>query len=130
MQTINEFMKKMFSIPFGWRIWLIALMFLNMAMPWVFMHTREAQLTFTAIMIGFFTGLFLYKRQGFTRLLGLMHWPWLFLVPFLLSGLGTTEADNLYGLWLRVVITFNSISLLLDGIDVARYLAGERQPII
>ncbi len=130
MQIINEFMKKMFSIPFGWRVWLVVLMFLNMAMPWVFMHTREAQLTFVAIMVGVFTGLFLYKRQGFTRLLGLMHWPWLLLIPYLLGGLGATESNNLYGFWLRTVIILNSISLLLDGIDIARYLAGDRQPVI
>jgi len=70
---MREFMVKMFKIPVGWRIWLLALMAANMAVPLFFLHHIEAQAAFIAINVGFFTGVFLYKRQGFTRLLGLMH---------------------------------------------------------
>ena len=32
--------------------------------------------------------------------------------------------------WLLAVIVFDSISLVIDMVDVARYWMGERQPIL
>ena len=79
----KEFMIKMFQIPVGWRIWLLALMAANMVAPLFFFNYIEGQAAFAAINIGFITGVILYKKQKFTRLLGLMHWPWILLLPFL-----------------------------------------------
>lgn len=123
-------MVKMFQIPVGWQIWLLALMAANMAAPLFFLNHSEAQAAFVAINIGFITGVFLYKHQGFTRLLGLMHWPWIFLLPFLWGRLDVVSAGEPLGAWIRAVIVLNSLSLLLDIIDVIKYAAGDRQPIL
>jgi len=130
IKDIKEFMIKMFQVPVGWRIWLLVLMAANMVAPLFFFNRIEAQAAFVAINIGAFTGTFLYKKQGFTRLLGLMHWPWLFLLPFLWGRLDVVSAGEPLGIWIRVVLTLNSVSLLLDMIDVVKYAAGERQPIL
>ena len=71
LNTMKEFMVKMFQVPVGWRIWLATLMAANMVAPLFFINRIEAQAAFVAINVGAFTGAFLYKQQGFTRLLGL-----------------------------------------------------------
>ena len=40
--------------------------------------------------------------------------------------LGQIPADDLFGVWIRIVIAVNAISLVIDGIDVFRYIAGDR----
>ena len=39
-------------------------------------------------------------------------------------------ADTGTGLWLRLVMTLNVVSLGIDGVDVVRYLRGERAELI
>jgi len=130
LNDAKKFMIKMFQIPVAWRIWLLALMAANMVAPLFFLNRIEAQATFVAINIGFFTGVFIYKQQGFTRLLGLMHWPWIFLLPFLWGKLSVVSAGEPFGIWIRAVLVLNSLSLILDVIDVIKYAAGDRQPLL
>jgi len=130
LNDAKEFMAKMFQIPVGWRIWLLVLMAANMAAPLFFLNHIEAQAAFIAINVGFFTGVYLYKQQGFTRLLGLMHWPWIFLLPSLWGRLDIISAGEPFGIWMRGVLVLNSISLILDAIDVIKYAAGDRRSII
>ena len=95
-----------------------------------FFKSFEAQAAFVAINVGFFTGVFICKQQGFTRLLGVKHWPWIFLLLFLWGRLDVVSASEPLSIWIRVVLVLNSLSLLLDAIDVIKYAAGDRQPII
>ena len=129
-QIAKEFMVKMFQVPVGWRIWLGILMATNMVAPLLFLNHIEAQAAFVAINVGFFTGVFLYKKQGFTRLLGLMHWPWILLLPFLWGRLDVVSASEPLGIWIRIVIVLNILSLILDAVDVLRYADGDHQPVI
>ncbi len=69
---------------------------------------------------------FLTSRFGFTRILGLGHIFWIPLLGFLLTRLGSIPAGASYGAWLRALILLNSGSLLIDMVDVIRYLAGDR----
>lgn len=128
-KTMKEFMIRIFQIPVGWRIWLVVLMAANMGAPLFFLNRIEAQAAFVAINVGAFTGAFLYKQQGFTRLLGVMHWPWLFLLPLLWGSLDAVSASEPFGIWIRAVLVLNSLSLILDITDVVKYTAGDRQPI-
>ena len=128
--TAKEFMIKMYQVPVGWRIWLATLMAANMVAPLFFINRIEAQAAFVAINVGAFTGAFLYKKQGFTRLLGAMHWPWIFLLPFLWGRLDVVSAGEPFGIWLRIVLVLNVLSLILDAVDVLKYVAGDREPVL
>ena len=126
LSDAKEFMIKMFQIPVGWQIWLLVLMAANMVTPLFFLNRIEAQAAFVAINVGFFTGVFIYKQQGFTRLLGLMHWPWIFLLPFLWGRLDVVSAGVPFGIWIRAVLVLNILSLILDALDVIKFAAGDR----
>ncbi len=124
---MKDMVVQMFSIPVGWRIWLAVLMFVNFFMPFVFYQRIEAQAIFLAAMIGVFIGLIIFKIQGFTRLLGLMHVPWFPLIYFLWARLNQISAYDVFGIWISTVVLLNSISLVIDVIDVIRYIAGDRK---
>jgi len=111
LKVAKEFLIKVFQVPVGWRIWLATLMAANMVAPLFFINRIEAQAAFVAINVGAFTGAFLYKQQGFTRFLGVMHWPWLFLLPYLWMRLPGIAAGEPFGIWIRAVIVLNSLSL-------------------
>ena len=69
---------------------------------------------------------YLTARFGFTRILGLGHIFWIPLLGFLLTRLGSIPAGDAYGAWLRALIVVNSVSLLIDTVDVIRFFAGDR----
>ena len=79
---------------------------------------------------GFGLMVWITKGSGFTRLIGLGHVLWIPLVIYVWSLLGTPEDGGLYGYWLRGLITINTVSLVVDAIDVARYLRGDRRPTV
>ena len=70
----------------------------------------------------------MYARMGFVRLLGVGHVAWLFLVPWMWLRLEGVPADGMFRNWMLAVIVLNSISLLVDIADVARYTMGDRAP--
>ncbi len=72
----------------------------------------------------------LFARFGYVRLLGLGHIPWLFTVPWLWLRLGEVATRGLFYYWLLTVVLLDSISLMIDAVDVIRYGAGEHQSTI
>ena len=75
-----------------------------------------------------FIALILVKLQGFTRLLGLMHFFWIPLLIYFWTLLPEIPANGFLGIWIRSVICLNGISLVIDTVDVIRYIAGDRAP--
>ncbi len=65
-------------------------------------------------------------RFGFSRILGLGHIWWVPLLGFLWSRLADVPPTDAFGLWLRAVMALNVTSLIIDTVDVVRFLAGER----
>jgi hypothetical protein len=90
----------------------------------------EAKIMFLCTISGFMIGVQLHKRKGMTRILGLMHLPWLFAVFFLIKAMITRGVYDLYGLWMVMALLLTSISLIVDLRDAARYYSGERDSII
>jgi hypothetical protein len=67
---------------------------------------------------------------GFSRLLGLAHVVWVPLLYYLVTRTAEIPAGDAYGTWLRLVIAGDAISLLIDAIDVGRYVAGQRDDLL
>ncbi len=68
--------------------------------------------------------------SGFNRLLGLGHIFWNPLLYFLWMRLGQIPADDFFGIWVRALMALNAASLVIDLIDVARYIAGDREETV
>ena len=126
MNAFIKFNKGVMRGPIHVRLWLMLLIFFTLLVPLFYIHRVEAQVVLGALLASATLMTVLTGLSGFTRLLGLGHIFWLPLLYFLWNRLGQIPADDLFGVWIRIVIAVNAISLVIDGIDVFRYIAGDR----
>ncbi len=126
MNAFIKFNKGVMRGPIHVRLWLMLLIFFNLLVPLFYIHRVEAQVVLGALLASATLMTVLTGLSGFTRLLGLGHIFWLPLLYFLWNRLGQIPADDLFGVWIRILIAVNAISLVIDGIEVLRYIAGDR----
>ena len=106
------------------------LLSVNVVAPLFYPGRLEAQVVLGAfvgslVLFTILTGVF-----GFTRILGLGHILWLPLLVFLWMRLGQIPADDFYGVWIRVLMLLNGVSLFIDAVDVVRYIGGDRKETV
>lgn len=121
-----QFMRGLVRQPRWVVAWVGWLMVVNLLGPLFFLTHIEAKVVLAVfaaagMIMGFLTG-----RFGFARLLGLGHFVWFPLLFWLWGRVGAAPPQEAFGLWLRMVMATNALSLLMDVTDVGRYLAGER----
>ncbi len=124
------FNKGILSMEKPWFFWMVLLVSANMVTPWFFLGTPESTVVLVGIVASLSIMLTLYAKFGFVRLLGLGHIPWLFTVPWLWQRLGQTAENGYFYYWLLAVVVLDSISLVIDTVDVTRYWMGDRQPTV
>ncbi len=126
LRAMIKFHKGMMRMPVPWRLWLMLLVAFNLALPLLLIGHIEAQLVVGLFFVSMALMVILTMTAGFTRLLGLGHIAWIGLLGFLIARLGHIPPDDLFGVWVRAVIALNATSLVLDAIDVIRYIGGDR----
>ena len=126
MNAFIKFNKGVMRAPIYVRLWLMLLIFSNLVVPLFYLHRVEAQVVLGALLASVILMTGLTGLSGFTRLLGLGHIFWLPLLYFLWTRLDQIPSDEVFGGWIRVLIGLNAISLVIDGVDVLRYIAGDR----
>ncbi len=96
------------------------------------MAVRNIGCTFplAAIMASMALMILTTATTGFSRLLGLGHIFWIPLLYFLWISLDQIPPDDGFGIWVRSLMVINAASLIVDGVDVFRYLAGERAEVV
>ena len=126
---MNAFVKLnrgLFKMPLPWKLWLSLLVAANVFVPLFYFQQLEAQIVLGTMAANMALMTYLTAHFGFTRILGLGHIFWIPLLGFLLTRLGNIPAGDAYGAWLRALIVVNSVSLLIDIVDVRRFFAGDR----
>ena len=126
MRAFIKFNKGMMNMPIQWQLWLALLVTVNLVVPIFFIGRMEAQIVVGTILISMMLMTYLTSLSGFTRLLGLGHMLWFPLLYFLWNRLDWIPAHDLFGIWVRVLMALNAASLVIDVIDVIRYIAGAR----
>ena len=130
MRAIINFIQDLRKMSLIVQAWLMVLGISNMMIPIVLFRHMEAKIMLLATITGFIIGVLLHKRKGMTRILGFMHAPWLFAIFFLIKGIVTSEAFDLYNLWMAIALVLTSLSLILDIRDLAKYYSGHKESII
>ena len=102
----------------------------NLVMPVVFLEHTEAKLVLVAMVASMTLMTFLNGIYGFTRVLGLGRIFWIPRIAFLWLRLDQTPPVDAFGIWMRVLISINAVSVIIDAIDVSRYLAGDRGELV
>lgn len=130
MRAFIKFNRGMMMMPVHWQLWLALLVTFNLVLPLIFLSHLEAQVVVATLMASMILMTGLTALSGFTRLLGLGHILWVPLLYFLWMRLEQNPAEDFFGVWLRVLMIVNATSLLIDTIDVGRYIAGDRSETV
>ncbi len=126
MRAFLKFNSGLLKSPASVQAWLLLLIAVNLVVPLFFLGHLEAQVAVIVMLISMLLMIGLTALTGFTRLLGLGHIPWVPMVVWLWTRLDQLPADEFFGVWVRVLILLNTISLVIDTVDVVRYAAGDR----
>ena len=126
MNAFLKFNRGLLAMPLPWRLWLLLLLTLNLIAPLAYIERLEAQATLAALLVSMALMTGLTDLSGFSRLVGLGHIVWVPLLLFLWTRLWEIPAADAFGLWVRAVIAINATSLVIDAVDVIRFVAGER----
>ena len=130
MHAFLKFNRGMMKMPLPWRLWLMLLVTANLVVPLFFLGHLEAQVVLGVFMGSAILMTVLTRLSGFSRLLGLGHILWVPLLLFLWTRLDQMPADDFFGVWVRVLMVLNALSLVVDAADVVRYIAGDRQDTV
>ncbi len=130
MNAFIKFNKGLMNQSLPVRLWVGLMVIFNMIIPLFFLERLEAQVVLAAIMASMALMTLITATTGFSRLLGLGHIFWVPLLFFLWTHLDQIPPNDGFGVWIRSLMVINAASLILDGVDVFRYLAGERAEIV
>ena len=126
MNAFVKFNRGILKMPLHWQLWLMLLVAANMVAPLFFLHHLESQMVLGTMLASMALMTFLTARFGFTRILGLGHILWVPMLAYLFTRLGDIPTTDAFGVWMRALIVLNSLSLVIDAVDVIRYIAGDR----
>jgi len=126
LSAFLKFNKGIMMMSLAAQLWVGLLVAANMIAPLFFLRHAEAQIVLGVFVISGALMMILTALSGFTKLLGLGHILWFPLLGYLWFQLNQLPADSTFGLWVRALIVINAISLVLDTVDVIRFLAGNR----
>ena len=130
MRAFIKFNRGILKMPLRWKRWLMLLVAANVVGPLFFLDHLEAQVVLGTILASMTLMTLLTARFGFTRILGLGHILWVPMLVFLFTRLGDIPPRDAFGIWIRALFVLNGISLVIDAVDVIRYIAGERQETV
>ena len=103
---------------------------INLIPALIFLKTLEGQLVLGGLMPGTFLQTWIFSKKGFVKLLGLGHILWLPMVIWLAYRVPLAESGSPFAHSLIASIILDSLSLIIDTIDVVRYIRGERRPTL
>jgi len=120
-------LRDVFAGPVWLAVWVAWLMLVNSA-SFLFLRRREGRWVAAAWVANVVLMSALHAVTGYSRLLGLSH---VLLWTPLLAVLWRRRhewwrAGGVYGIWLRTVFVTDAVSLLIDYVDVVRWLGGDR----
>ena len=130
MKSLFEFPLGLWLMPIWVRIWVAILLLANGIVPFMFLDRPESMVIFGTMMGAAMLMMMLTALQGFTRLLGLGHFVWFALLWYLWTRLPHIPASDSFGVWIRAVMVLNTIALVMDVVDVARWIRGEREEVV
>ncbi len=98
---------------------LSSILFLPRTEAWVVLGTGLLAATIMTV---------LHAKLGYVRLLGIGHFVWIPMLIWLGFRLENILEDTLFQGWILTLMVMDTVSLLLDIIDLMRYLRGDRSP--
>ena len=125
-------LKGMWALPVGWNFWLGWMILLNLIVSsFYFRRNQEARLILFAFLTQGVIMAVIADTLGFVRLLGIAHVIlWTPLMVYLFKRVTIVRDDQPYFIYMITILVTDCLSLVIDYVDVGRYILGERQPYV
>ncbi|MBN20249.1 MAG: hypothetical protein CL678_03090 [Bdellovibrionaceae bacterium] len=120
---IIDFFNHVFEMAFPWPYWIFLLAFLNGFMPLVFWRSSKARWVFSVFILQSILMLLLFYHYGYSRVLGIAHSGWIFLIPYLYFAKNSIPKRNVEYSWVWTLIIVNSLALILDFVDFSLFMS-------
>ncbi|HVS15444.1 MAG TPA: hypothetical protein VMV46_16070 [Thermoanaerobaculia bacterium] len=112
--------------PLWLQLWIGWMALVNLA-ALAFLKRVEARWVLAAFVAAAVTMNAMYAQLGWVRLLGLAHVVfWLPLLVYVLARWQDLPQVGAFAVWIRTLFLTNLASLIVDLVDVVRYLLGDR----
>ena len=98
---------------------LSSIFFLPRTEAWVVLGTGLMAATIMTV---------LHSKLGYVRLVGIGHFVWFPMLIWLVFRLDHLSKGTLFYGWLLTLMAMDAVSLLIDIVDLVRYLRGDRTP--
>ncbi len=119
-------MKEIFAGPPWLVTWVCWLMIVNMGSIAFVKERIEARWVLAGFMAAAIIMTLLFETTGFTRLLGLAHIVgWTPVLVYLWTRRTSIDLAAPFGKWVLILVFTNITSLVVDFIDVIRYVLGD-----
>ncbi len=120
----------LFRLPIIWQIWSFFILAVNGLGPLLFLDENVAIVILVSTLMSAVVGFILVSVQGFTKLLGLMHAPWVpaFVLQLMVFFNESPEGD--FANWLLLSIFITAVSLVIDAVDVILFLKGNKTDLL
>jgi hypothetical protein len=112
-------------VPRIWVAWLVAVNSVSL----LFIRHMEAQVVLGAVGLAVLAQALIYQRKRFIRLLGTTHFIWVPMLTWIALRLDSLPvAESAYHAWLLTLIVTNALCLVIDSLDLTRFVRGDRKP--
>ena len=127
MKALVDILKNMFKMPMAWWPWMAGLPLMNLFSIF-FLPRTEAWVVLGTGLLAATIMTALHAKLGYVRIVGIGHFVWIPMLVWLAFRLETIREDTLFRGWILSVMAMDTVSLLLDIMDLIRYLRGDRAP--
>jgi len=127
MKALFDFLKNIFKMPMASWPWMAGLPLINLSSI-LFLPRTEAWVVLGTGLLAATIMTALHAKLGYVRLLGIGHFVWIPMLIWLGFRLDNIVEGTLFQGWIITLMAMNTVSLLLDIIDLIRYLRGDRAP--
>jgi predicted membrane-bound dolichyl-phosphate-mannose-protein mannosyltransferase len=126
-KPLFDFVRNIFKMPPVWWPWMAGLPLINLSSVF-FLPRTEAWVVLGTGLLAATIMTVLHVKLGSVRLLGIGHFVWIPMLIWLVFRLDHILGGTLFYRWLLTLIAVDTVSLLIDIVDLVRYLRGDRIP--
>ena len=127
MKPLVDFLRNIFKMPMIWWPWMAGLPLINLSSIF-FLPRAEAWVVLGTGLLAATIMTVLHAKLGYVRLVGVGHFVWIPMLIWLVFRLNHIPGGTLFHGWILTLIAMDTVSLLIDVVDLVRYLRGDRAP--
>ncbi len=127
---MKKFFIGLFRLPIIWIIWAFFILAVNGLGPLFFLDESVAIVILVSTVMSAAVGFILVSVQGFTKLVGLMHAPWVPALVLQLMVFFNESPEGDFAIWLLASIFTIAVSLAIDTVDVILFLKGNKTDLL